>query len=91
MSLETIMGTAKADPKSLSTKLREVASRNSQSVHVVPSLAGWSVKKEGALRSSAVRATKAEAIQAARELKAVGRIVIHNQDGTIGHIINRSR
>ena len=73
----------KSDKEDLSEKLRQAASTNSNSVHIVPSKAGWSVKKEGAVRSTAVRATKDEALKAARELKSAERIIVHNQDGTI--------
>jgi len=52
-------------------------------VHVVPSKSGWSVKKEGSKRSSAVRTTKQGAVKAARSVKSAERIVIHKKDGTI--------
>ena len=74
---------SKSDKENLSEKLRQAASTNSNSVHIVPSKDGWSVKKEGAVRSTAVRATKDEALKAARELKSAERIIVHNQDGTI--------
>ena len=73
----------KSDKEDLSEKLRQAASTNSNSVHIVPSKDGWSVKKEGAVRATAVRATKDKALKAARELKSAERIIIHNQDGTI--------
>jgi hypothetical protein len=74
---------SESEKENLSEKLRQAASSNSNSVHIVPSKAGWSVKKEGSIRSTAVRATKEEALKVARELKSAERIIVHNQDGTI--------
>lgn len=74
---------SKSDKDALSAKLREAASINSNSVHIVPSQTGWSVKREGAVRSTAIRATRDEALKVARELKSAERIIIHNPDGTI--------
>lgn len=54
--------------------------------HVTPHQDGWQVKKEGADRASAVRATKEEVIGAARELalnNKPSQIKIHKRDGTI--------
>ncbi len=73
----------KIEKSKLTEKFSHAASSNSKRVHVVPSKDGWSVKKEGATRSSAVRATKEEAIKAATKVKSVDRIVIHKKDGTI--------
>jgi|GEM_PF-648709 len=67
----------------LSSKFKSAASTNSGRVHVVPSKGGWSVKKEGASRSVAVKPTKEGALNAAKNLKSVERIVIHKKDGTI--------
>lgn len=67
----------------LTSKFKSAASSNSGRVHVVPSKRGWSVKKEGASRSVAVKSTKQGALSAARKLKSVERIVIHKKDGTI--------
>lgn len=77
---------SQADKEKLSKLLREAASSNSNSVHIVPSKDGWSVKKEGAIRSTAVRATKDEALKAAKELESAERIIVHNQDGSIAKI-----
>jgi threonine synthase len=74
---------SRSDKEDLSEKLRKVASTNSNSVHIVPSRDGWSVRREGADRSTVVKATEDEAIKAARELKSTERIIIHNKDGTI--------
>lgn len=74
---------SKSDKELLSEKLRLAASTTSNRVHIVPSKDGWSVKKEGAVRSTAVRATQAEAIKAASELKSAESIIVHNQDGSI--------
>lgn len=81
----------RSDKDALSAKLRRAASTNSNSVHIVPSKDGWSVKREGAVRSTAVRATKGEALKAARELKSAERIIIHNQDGTIAKNVSRKK
>lgn len=67
----------------LTGKFTKAASSNSNRVHVVHSKDGWSVKKEGAKRSTAVRPTKEGALKAARNVKSVGRIVVHKKDGTI--------
>jgi hypothetical protein len=82
---------SRSDKDALSAKLRKAASTNSNSVHIVPSKDGWSVKREGAVRSTAVRATKDEALKAARELKTAERIIIHNQDGTIAKNVSRKK
>lgn len=75
---------AKASIKSnLTGKFSQAASTNSGRVHVVPSKDGWSVKKEGAKRSSVVTSTKEGAIKAAKNVKSVERIVVHKKDGTI--------
>ena len=79
---------SKSDKDALSAKLRKDASTNSNSIHFVPSKDGWSVKREGAVRSTAVRATKDEALKAASELKSAERIIIHNQDGTIARNVS---
>jgi len=67
----------------LSSKFRKAASSNNGRVHVVSSKSGWSVKKEGAKRSTAVRTTKKGAIKFAHSLKSAERIVIHKKEGTI--------
>jgi hypothetical protein len=75
--------TIQAAKEAITARLRKAASTNRNRVHIVPSRDGWSAKKEGAVRSTAVRATKEEAIKAARKLKSAARIIIHNLDGTI--------
>jgi hypothetical protein len=82
---------SRSDKESLSAKLRKAASTNSNNVHIVPSRDGWSVKREGAVRSTAVRATKDEAIKAARQLKSAERIIVHNQDGSIAQNVQRKK
>jgi len=67
----------------LTEKFRKAASTKSGRVHVVPSKSGWSVKKEGAKRSTAVRPTKEGAVKVAKQVKSASRIVIHKKDGTI--------
>jgi hypothetical protein len=75
---------AKTSSKSnLTGKFSKAASTNSGRVHVVPSKDGWSVKKEGAKRSSVVASTKEGAIKAAKNVKSAERIVVHKKDGTI--------
>lgn len=53
--------------------------------HVVPHERGWAVKAEGKARASAVLATQAEAIAAAKRIAANqgGYVLIHRRDGTI--------
>jgi hypothetical protein len=56
-----------------------------KSYHVVPRDNGWGVKAERAARSSAIRRTKAKAIETARDLakKQGGQVKIHGQNGEI--------
>ncbi|MFB6340955.1 DUF2188 domain-containing protein [Saccharicrinis sp. FJH62] len=75
--------TKKASKSNLTEKFSKAASSNSGRVHVVPSKSGWSVKKEGAKRSTAVRATREDAIKAAKDVKSADRIIVHKKDGTI--------
>jgi uncharacterized protein YdaT len=58
-------------------------SKNSQ--HVAPSTGGWSVRKAGASRASAVFKTQAEAIQRGREIaqNQKSELFIHGKDGRI--------
>ena len=74
---------SRSDKEDLSEKLRKVASTNSNSVHIVPSRDGWSIRREGAARSIVIKATEDEAVKAARELKSTEKIIIHNKNGTI--------
>lgn len=71
------------DKKHLKEKFIKAASSNSGRIHIVPSKDGWSVKREGSKRSSAVRTTKEEAIRFAKSLNSNKRIIIHSKDGTI--------
>ena len=75
--------TKKTSKSDLAGKFSKAASSNSNRVHVVPSKDGWSVKKEGAKRSTAVKSTKEAAIKAAKNVKSAVRIVVHKKDGTI--------
>lgn len=75
--------TQKPSKGKLTRKFSKAASTNSGRVHVVPSKSGWSVKKEGAKRSTAVRKTKEGAMKVARDLKPATRIIVHKKDGTI--------
>jgi hypothetical protein len=68
---------------SLAAEFRKAAASNSGRVHVVPSKSGWSVKREGNLKASAVRKTKASAITAAKSIQSADRIIVHKKDGTI--------
>jgi hypothetical protein len=73
----------KAASSSLAAEFRKAAASNSGRVHVVPSRSGWSVKKEGSLKATAVRKTKEGAINVARTIKSAERIIVHKKDGTI--------
>ncbi len=64
-------------------KLRNAAKSSSNRLHVVPTESGWAVRREGATRSSAVYATKNEALSGASLLKSKSSIVIHDRDGSI--------
>lgn len=78
-----VQKSSKSSDGKLTQKFSNAAKTNSGRVHVVPSSSGWSVKKEGATRSTAVRSTKIGAIEAAKQVKSADRIVIHKKDGTI--------
>lgn len=67
----------------LTEKFSKAASSGSKRIHVVPSRDGWSVKKEGAKRSSSVMSTKEDALKAAKNIKSAKWIVVHKKDGTI--------
>ncbi len=69
--------------ENLTAKFSRAASSNSGRVHVVPGRDGWSVKKEGAKRSTAVTATKESAVRVAKSVKSAERIIVHKKDGTI--------
>jgi Uncharacterized protein conserved in bacteria (DUF2188) len=58
-------------------------SKNSQ--HVTPTIGGWSVRKAGALKASAVFKTQDEAIQRGRKIaqNQKSELFIHGQDGRI--------
>lgn len=73
----------KAASPSLAAEFRKAAASNNGRVHIVPSKSGWSVKKEGNLKATAVRKTKKDAITVARTLQSAERIIIHKKDGTI--------
>jgi len=73
----------KTNRSKLTGKFTKAASSNSNRVHVVPSKDGWSVKKEGSKRATAVKPTKEGAIKAAKNVKSAERIVVHKKDGTI--------
>lgn len=63
--------------------LRKAAKTSSNRLHVVPTNEGWSVKREGAIKSSGVFKTKKEALTGASTLKQKSSIVIHRKDGSI--------
>ena len=73
---------AKKSKSKLTRKFSKAGSSKTGRIHVVPSKSGWSVKKEGAKRSSAVRPTKEGALRAAKNVKGT-RVVVHKKDGTI--------
>ena len=54
--------------------------------HVTTHEDGWKVQKAGGKRATSVHATKAEAVEAARQIakdRPKGQIKIHKADGTI--------
>ena len=69
--------------RKLTDRFKKAASSQSGRVHVVHGKDGWSVKKEGAKRSSVVKSSKSEAVKAAKSFKSVDRVVVHKKDGTI--------
>lgn len=73
----------KTKKSNLTEKFGKAAASKSGRIHVVPSKSGWSVKKEGAKRSTAVRPTKEGAVKLAKQVKSADRVIIHKKDGTI--------
>jgi hypothetical protein len=67
----------------LTAQFSAAASTNNGRVHIVFSKDGWAVKKEGAKRSTVIKATKESALKAAKNLKTVERVIVHKRDGTI--------
>lgn len=79
-------------PRTITNKksLREAAKTSSRRIHIVPTKEGWSIKKEGFKRSSAVFETKTKAIDGASQLSTFdGSIIIHKKDGSIDRRIKR--
>ncbi|MFZ4476154.1 MAG: DUF2188 domain-containing protein [Saprospiraceae bacterium] len=64
-------------------KFIEAVQSNSNAVHIVPSLDGWTVKKEGSKRAHAVKASEEEAIKYAKETLTGDKIILHHQDGSV--------
>ncbi len=56
-----------------------------QTIHVLPDKDGWRVERESAKRASKVCETKAEAIEAGKNIakNQKAELVIHNKDGKI--------
>jgi triphosphoribosyl-dephospho-CoA synthetase len=67
----------------LAERFRQAAATRGGYVHIVPSKSGWSVKKEGNLKATAVRKTKEDAVKVARTIQSADRIIVHKKDGTI--------
>jgi len=64
-------------------RFRDAAKTNSGNIHVIPTLHGWSVKREGAKRASSTYSSEIEAIQKAHDYSARGSVIIHKKDGSI--------
>lgn len=70
---------------------------STKTTHIVPSIGGWALRKEGDYRASSIRkkadrngtglyATQKQAIDAAREIihhSSAGQIVVHGRDGSM--------
>ncbi len=70
--------------QSAKTKLRIAAMSNDKRMHVVPSVRGWIVKKEGSKRPSGVYKTMSDAINGAVGFKyEKTSIIIHQKDGSV--------
>lgn len=79
--------TKKTNKGKLTQKFSVAAASNSGRVHVVPGIDGWSVKKEGSIRSMLVFKSKKGAVVAAtKNVASSGQIVIHGFDGAIAEI-----
>ncbi|MBB6022916.1 uncharacterized protein YdaT [Paenibacillus sp. JGP012] len=61
------------------------SSKSHHNIHVVPTESCWAIKQEGTSDYHSTYDTKAEAVNAARELSSKQHIraIIHNQDGQI--------
>ncbi len=77
---------SKLTGEGLFEKFSIAASSNTGRIHVVESSDGWSVKKEGAVRSYSVKKNKQEAFAVADKLKVMEVIVLHEVDGTITEV-----
>lgn len=67
----------------IAAKFATVSAKKSGRVHVVPNMGKWIVKKEGAIRATAIKKDKKEAEKVANNLKYVKRVIVHKKDGTI--------
>lgn len=65
------------------------SSKSHHNIHVVPTDSGWAIKQEGESDYYSSYDTKAEAVDAAREMSSKQHIraIIHNQDGQIARSI----
>jgi len=75
----------------ISGRFSKSASSKSGKVHIIQSKDGWSVKREGAKRSSVVKNSQDSAIKAAKKLRSIDRVVIHKKDGTIRSNIKKRK
>jgi len=76
----------KSSKGKLTQKFSVAAASNSGRVHIVPGIDGWSIKKEGSIRSMLVLTSKKGAVVAAKGVATSGQIVIHGIDGAIAEI-----
>ncbi|NUU75891.1 DUF2188 domain-containing protein [Paenibacillus xylanilyticus] len=65
------------------------SSKSHDNIHVVPTDSGWAIKEEGKSGHVSTFDTKAEAVDAAKEISSKRNIraIIHNQDGQIASSI----
>ncbi len=75
--------------RKLTAEFRKAASSNTGRVHIVPGKDGWSVKREGSKRSTAVRSTIQGALKVANSVKSADRIIVHKKDGSIQRSIKK--
>lgn len=70
-------------------KFKIAAKTDSGKIHIVPSLKGWKVKKEGNIRAYGVFETKAQAVSEAKQHYSYkGHLVIHDKNGRVQHLVN---
>ena len=72
---------AKLKQNKLLESFRRAATVNSGTVHIIESLDGWSVKKEGSKKALVIKPSEFYALKVAANIKSASSIVVHKSDG----------